>query len=1332
MKKIYESLRSIQQLTSTKKNKFVQMMMTAIALAFLLCFAPQIMRADVTPMVASGGYHSLALKSDGTVWAWGANSSCELGDGTKTDRSNPVQVMESPGVPMTGVTAIAAGSNHSLALKSDGTVWAWGFNLYGQLGDGSDEKISNYPVQVKNSNDSPLENVVAIAASGSHSLALKSDGTVWAWGFNNKGQLGNGSKNNSNKTMQVMEPEGKMLTDVTAIAAGGSHSLALKENGTVWAWGENLYGQLGNTSISDHTTATQVEISTESNVTAIAAGFIHSIALESDGTVWTWGSNNEKQLGYNTTVPHKSHKATKLTQLKNGPNIVISITAGTQHSLALKDDGTVWAWGYNRLGQLGNGKNINSSDPLLVQQSDGKSLIGITSITAGADHSLALKDDGTVWSWGDNNYGQSSNGIMYDSNIALQVIESDGSAWLCTADNTVTLIVRKDGAAFAAHGKTFTLQDGTNSFTGTGSDGTVSFSVPEGTYAIYNGSEPTGRTITVSDDNKSAMLDYYTVSFSVKDEGSANGSTIKATYNSSPIASNDIVLGGGILEITAIGNDADSYTYEWTGTGIIGETTASLTINPLSSKVEALCTVTGTETVKPLYNPGDIAVINAMIDNNELDWKKSDADGFSVDDSWSYSHATGGVEWSYGITDLRIVNISLPNPSLKGDVDVSGLDKLEILFFENTSLTSIVANNCPNLTHLFIRDNTSLTSLVISDCPELKEFDQVDNPSLTSLVVSDCPKLKYLNIYKQPSLTSIVIKGCTGYISCTENASLTSLVVSDCPDMTDLFIDNNTSLKLLDINGCTIPGNLWITNTSLESLDISSLNPQVLDCRDNLLTSIKLNDEANYLIIFVNNNYLANEEAVTGKNITWNGENYIFYPQNTPPAPTYYPEDIAVINTIITLNELDWELTMPVDGTYVDPSWTGVIWSGDEDETNRRIVKLFVEDQSLVGALDVSGLTNLEWLNCNNNALEAINVSGLANLEYLNCSGNLLESLEISDLENLDYLNCSDNALTSIALNENASYSYINVSENYLEDENAVTNQTIDWDEENYIFHDQKTQSEPPTPPTPPEPPTAVEPGITGPTSMTLTYGYAATSTGKYTITGTNVKVTKESGDNRISWNNATNQLDISTGIQEGVYQVILDASNDLSSATLTFTLTVERTIYSLQIPKTLKGGSVTVRKSNPNPQLESKGNTVELIITPDKGFELEKIHANKMDDKGNVLTSDIVPLRVTGNSYTFTMPAHSVAVEISFKDLRTTTGIEDMQSNSLKAYVQNGTLYVNGLTPGQTWQVYSITGTLIYKGVATVNVEASHALPLQQRGIYIVADGKTTAKVVY
>jgi len=189
--------------------------------------------------IAAGSNHTVALKGDGTVWTWGDNDDGQLGDGTFTTSTVPVQV-----TGLNGITAIAAGSNHTVALKGDGTVWAWGDNSNDQLGDGGIEKTSPVPVQVYG-----LNGVTAIAAGGFHTIALKGDGTVWTWGLNIYGQLGNGTFITNNIPSQV-----PVFTGVTAIAGGGFHTIALKGDGTVWTWGWNIYGQLGNgtTSITNN------------------------------------------------------------------------------------------------------------------------------------------------------------------------------------------------------------------------------------------------------------------------------------------------------------------------------------------------------------------------------------------------------------------------------------------------------------------------------------------------------------------------------------------------------------------------------------------------------------------------------------------------------------------------------------------------------------------------------------------------------------------------------------------------------------------------------------------------------------------------------------------------------------------------------------------------------------------------------------------------------------------------------------------------------------------------------------------------------------------------
>jgi alpha-tubulin suppressor-like RCC1 family protein len=325
--------------------------------------------------VAGGSNFSLALKSDGTVWAWGNNGWGQLGRGSYVSSTTPVQVSG-----LSGVKAIAAGDLHALALKSDGTVWSWGFNYYGQVGNGSGNNVL-LPVRV-----SGLSGVSGIAAGngGFTSYALKTDGTVRAWGYDGLGQLGNGtSDENAHPTpVKVLN-----LSAVTAIGAGSSHALAVRSDGTVRGWGYNRYSQLGaKTTVTcgayqDPCSTTPVQVQNLTGVSTVAGGGNFSLALKYDGTVWGWGENGYGQLANGTTTLFGG--VTRPTKAKL--DSVTAIAAGGDHTLALESDGTVWAAGSNQLGQLGNGTFNDSSNPVGTINVSGASGIG-----AGLDHSLAI------------------------------------------------------------------------------------------------------------------------------------------------------------------------------------------------------------------------------------------------------------------------------------------------------------------------------------------------------------------------------------------------------------------------------------------------------------------------------------------------------------------------------------------------------------------------------------------------------------------------------------------------------------------------------------------------------------------------------------------------------------------------------------------------------------------------------------------------------------------------------------------------------------------------------------------------------------------------------
>ncbi len=341
---------------------------------------------------AAGDRHSLRLRPDGTVWAWGSNTHGQLGDGSTTHRSAPVRVSA-----LRGVVAVSAGGSHSLAVLPDGTVGAWGNNSSKQLGNGSTTHRTT-PGRVLD-----LRGVVAVSAGGSHSLAVREDGTVWAWGNNRSGQLGDGTTVHRSMPVQV-----KALSGVVAVSAGMHHSLAVREDGTVWAWGNNDSGQLGDGTITNR--STPVQVSGLSGVAAVSAGYFHSLAARADGTVWAWGNNGSGQLGEGTTT----HRSTPVQV--SGLSGVAAVSAGHFHSLATREDGTVWAWGSNQSGQLGDGTTANRSSPVQVG-----GLSGVAAVSAGMQHSLSLRKDGTVWAWGSNASEQRGDGTAANRSSPVQV-----------------------------------------------------------------------------------------------------------------------------------------------------------------------------------------------------------------------------------------------------------------------------------------------------------------------------------------------------------------------------------------------------------------------------------------------------------------------------------------------------------------------------------------------------------------------------------------------------------------------------------------------------------------------------------------------------------------------------------------------------------------------------------------------------------------------------------------------------------------------------------------------------------------------------------------------
>lgn len=367
--------------------------------------------------VSAGGDHAAARKEDGSVWSWGYSSTVAgdaLGAGP-VNRSfgTMVKAVLSDGNPLSSVSNIAAGYVSSVAIKADGSVWAWGQNREGEVGNGITTKV-DYPVQVKDVSGNALSGFTAASGGYYYTLALKADGTAWAWGYASMGILGNNNTGSAARNfpspVAVLDNTGAQLSSIAQIDAGEDQSVALTRSGTVWAWGAP--GQVGDGQVNvvayvakplNDSAGSRI-----SGVTQVSSGKDHSLLLKSDGTVWGWGLNARGQLGGGSSASTQFVWARLLTR-SDGSTFgnVKAVQAGRYFSVLLRDDGTVWTVGQNNMGQLGNGSTVaSSSTPVQVTLADGTPLGGVTQISVHDSTVIVLRDDSTVWGWGNNAVGQ--------------------------------------------------------------------------------------------------------------------------------------------------------------------------------------------------------------------------------------------------------------------------------------------------------------------------------------------------------------------------------------------------------------------------------------------------------------------------------------------------------------------------------------------------------------------------------------------------------------------------------------------------------------------------------------------------------------------------------------------------------------------------------------------------------------------------------------------------------------------------------------------------------------------------------------------------------------
>ena len=349
----------------------------------------------------------------GTLWLWGDNSSLALGDNSGLPKSSPVQTAAFGN----NWKELSLSGLHGMAIKTDGTLWTWGTNAYGLLGDNTTVAGRLSPVQTITGGT----NWESASSGAIHSGAIKTDGTLWLWGYNVYGQLGDNTITNRSSPVQTVCGG----TNWKQVSCGGYHTAAIKTDGTLWLWGNNTFGGLGDNTIINRSSPIQTIVGGSNWKQVCASSGYYTLAIKTDGTLWAWGANGGN-LGDNTII----NRSSPVQVVSGGTNWKQVSGSGNFFSAATKTDGTLWCWGLNTHGTLGDNTTVNKSSP--VQIIGGGT--NWSEVYCGGGSVIAIKTDGTVWNWGNNGSGQLGDNTTVKKSSPVQTI-ANGNNWIKVNSN---------------------------------------------------------------------------------------------------------------------------------------------------------------------------------------------------------------------------------------------------------------------------------------------------------------------------------------------------------------------------------------------------------------------------------------------------------------------------------------------------------------------------------------------------------------------------------------------------------------------------------------------------------------------------------------------------------------------------------------------------------------------------------------------------------------------------------------------------------------------------------------------------------------------------------